>query len=306
ARVVFYLKSPEKLREALKGAGFDRIQTEGLIENGLVRYFMPFNEPGVTFGNSYLGGNFPPFKKGRVDLVYKTLGRMVDVHEIMTDTLRTLGVKYPNYVPKIGMGYNWQYFEGWGSSLLHAIDHFYTRRFENRVQSDFIGLHYYCRLSTHLFGPSQKEREMSEHPLFGDVYPKGIFQLLTTMHRLYPDKPIMVSEIGFSEEADWRRPFWILETVQYILEAKRKGIPVEAVLLWSLVNNLEWDLGLSQRFGLFWEAQLKSPLFERKYLSSWQVWSAVAQALLNPSPQIEKEMQTLLERARKQYGSIRT
>jgi beta-glucosidase len=74
------------------------------------------------------------------------------------------------------------------------------------------------------------------------------------MHAKYPAKEIFVSEVGFSDKSDGRRPYWILDTARYIIEAKSKGIPIIGVLLWSLVNNFEWELGMSQKFGLFSEA----------------------------------------------------
>src|SRR5215469_16197314 len=98
--------------------------------------------------------------------------------------------------------------------------------------------------------------------------------------RSYPNKRIFVSEFGFSDAADGRRPYWILKTSWHILQAIKEGIPVDAVLIWTLVNNFEWNYGMSQKFGLFEEGELRTPLSTRSdKIRSWQAWTTAARAL---------------------------
>ncbi|MDE2071502.1 MAG: glycoside hydrolase family 1 protein [Patescibacteria group bacterium] len=301
-RAVGFLSNKAKIRGALADGGISAQEGTRFVEEGLLKYVMTINEPGVTLGNSYLSGAFPPFKKGRIGLMLKVLNTMVDAHYCMSDQVRELGIDYPACAPKIGIGYFWNYVEGLGSSVAAQWDRYYTNQFERRVESDWIGLHHYCRFAS-LFGPPARDREMSEHPGFGDVYPEGVLTLATRMHRSYPAKPMFISEVGFSDKTDRRRPYWILETVKYILEAKRQGAPIEGVLLWSLVDNFEWDLGMSQHFGLFAEAQLSEPLKSDGSVHSWQVWQAVAELLRRPSTEAQAKIEQLYQRAKMQHAA---
>ena len=125
--------------------------------------------------------------------------------------------------------------------------------------SDFLGIHYYFRWKGPLTSGERRRLDYSDQPSFGDVYPAGIRNVIAYVNSRYPAKPIFISEFGFSEECDLRRPYWILETVRHILEAKRAGMPIKGMLLWTLVSNFERQLGMSQKFGLFSEAELNVP-----------------------------------------------
>jgi beta-glucosidase/6-phospho-beta-glucosidase/beta-galactosidase len=126
--------------------------------------------------------------------------------------------------------------------------------------------------------------------------------LYKEMHGTYPEKQIFVTEFGFSDEKDLRRPYWILETMRYIIEAKKAGVPVKGMLLWSLVNNFEWQLGMDQKFGLFNKSDLKDPLVPSSHgIKSWEAWRVATKAITSPGSESLAELQTCYEAAYKQY-----
>lgn len=309
SKVVEFLSDASALHGALTGH-FSQSEVDRLIAEGMVKYFMPFNEPAVTLGNSYLAGVFPPYKKNRLDLVINTIRRMAEVYAVMEDLVRTLDRHVPkDRAPRIGNGYNWQYFDGLGSSLAHAVvNEWYTRYLEKVVpRSDWMGLHYYCRTASLPGAKDQAGKEYGDHPVFGDIYPPGILDLLQKMHAAYPTKEILVSEIGFSDRGDRRRPHWIMETMRYILEAKRSGVPVTGVLYWSMVDNFEWELGMSQKFGLFSERELETPLaIPIGRVRSWQVLRSIAKCVRCPSgPALERLAELEREAAWQHRAAVR-
>jgi hypothetical protein len=74
------------------------------------------------------------------------------------------------------------------------------------------------------------------------------------------------------------------------------------ILLWSLVDNFEWEKGMTMKFGLFSERELLSLDFEPPQpLRSAPVWSALAQDFLHPSKATSARVGRLRERARAQF-----
>ncbi|HCX38780.1 MAG TPA: hypothetical protein DHS36_00710 [Candidatus Veblenbacteria bacterium] len=91
--------------------------------------------------------------------------------------------------------------------------------------------------------------------------------------------------------------------MRYIIEAKKEGLPIKGILLWSLVNNFEWELGMNNaKFGLFSEKELSEPLVPSKNgVRSWEAWQSSIKAITNPSPESLQELQSYYSKAYKQY-----
>jgi len=296
------LASDDKVRAVLQEVGMDKHSQDKFLAEGLVSYFVSINEPSVLLSSGYLTGAFPPFKRGNIVAMAKVLTELVKAHDTIQDNLKS-GVIKGN--PQVGLTHNWTYFDGALGTIADAIgNRWITNKFEREgLNSDFLGLQYYSRMTTPLL--SRSGRVYSDHPGFGDIYPDGIYELLTKMNAAYPQKEIFVTEFGFSDKADKRRPYWILETMDNILKAKSAGIPVKGALLWSLVSNYEWAYGMDQKFGLFNESELhtqSSPSYTGD-VRSWEAWRATIQALHNPNEKNILELNRIYKKAELQFDS---
>ena len=79
----------------------------------------------------------------------------------------------------------------------------------------------------------------------------GIYRVLQAVYRrTRGNKPLYITENGFSDAADNRRPRAILEHLAMVHRAIGEGIPVRGYLHWSLVDNFEWNDGWGVRFGM--------------------------------------------------------
>jgi beta-glucosidase len=79
----------------------------------------------------------------------------------------------------------------------------------------------------------------------------GMYRVLKQIYRrTQGNKPIYITENGFSDVDDSRRPRATLEHLAMIHRAITEGIPVRGYLHWSLVDNFEWNNGWGVRFGL--------------------------------------------------------
>ena len=126
---------------------------------------------------------------------------------------------------------------------------------------DFLGINNYNRI---LLG-SNGERVLppeSEYTEMGwEVHAPGLRRLLNTLHQRYPAMPLYIIENGaafedvVSEDGvvhDPRRESYLREHIGAVREAIQDGVDVRGYFAWSLLDNFEWALGYSKRFGLIY------------------------------------------------------
>lgn len=304
--VVKFLGNDDKVRSALKD--FSKQDQDKFLAEGLVKYFISINEPTTLTLNGYMAGIFPPFKKFNIPGFKQVLNELVQAHDVTYEKLKELGERQPGGT-KVGLAHNWTHFDGLLGNLVHSqLNERITKKFErDGTMSDFLALQYYCSaflnpLHKPLGPRPRKGMEYGDHPGFGHMYPPGIYDHLKSMNKLYPQKEIFITEFGFVEKDDIRRPHWLLETVRYVLEAKKAGIPIKGMLHWSLVNNFEWEKGMEMKLGLFSEKDLEKPLQPHKdRLSGWEAWQGAISAIVNPTQENLQDLEKIQERARDQY-----
>ncbi|KAM8939531.1 cytosolic beta-glucosidase-like [Pelodytes ibericus] len=89
------------------------------------------------------------------------------------------------------------------------------------------------------------------------VVPWGLRKLLAYIKETLGDPVIYITENGFAQNEspeikDLQRWTYFQETLMEILKAvKLDGVNVKGYFVWSLLDNFEWILGYSVRFGLF-------------------------------------------------------
>jgi beta-glucosidase len=128
---------------------------------------------------------------------------------------------------------------------------------------DFLGINYYTRAIIRADAttgePVTIERDEAERTGMGwEVYPDGLFELLTSLDDAYDLPPLYVTENGaaFPDARsngtvhDPERISYVERHVDAIRRAVDHGVPVHGYFLWSLLDNFEWTHGYSQRFGI--------------------------------------------------------
>ena len=143
---------------------------------------------------------------------------------------------------------------------------------------DMLGVNYYTRTVAKydpkfpIVSAVQTTPEGNEYSGMWEIYPEGIFELLTRIWRDYftslpPGKEpglrkmpeIMITENGVpvpdgldfdGRVRDERRIRYLRNHLFQIHRAMQAGIPVKGYFHWSLMDNFEWNLGYAPRFGL--------------------------------------------------------
>ena len=92
-----------------------------------------------------------------------------------------------------------------------------------------------------------------------EIYPAGIREVLTRLHREYGVQSLFVAENGaaFGDVRTHDGAIHDLDRIGYldaylgeVARAMADGVPVRGYFVWSLLDNFEWAEGYSKRFGL--------------------------------------------------------
>jgi len=130
---------------------------------------------------------------------------------------------------------------------------------------DFLGVNYYTRRVCH--DPSGGEGNRVLHQRDDDnvtdrnweIYPEGLYDLLTWLHKNYDFDTIYIMENGASYDDeishdgrvhDPERIDFVKQHLGVLLRAIEDGVPVMGYFYWTLTDNFEWTFGTSSRFGL--------------------------------------------------------
>jgi beta-glucosidase len=133
---------------------------------------------------------------------------------------------------------------------------------------DFLGVNYYTRAVTRSGKIPEAENlpvsvaiaPKSEWTEMGwEVYPDGLFEILTRIHLNYGPIKLYVTENGASygtgpdasgRVPDEARVRFLRDHFRAARRAIDAGAPLAGYFVWSLLDNFEWDRGYTQRFGV--------------------------------------------------------
>ena len=136
-----------------------------------------------------------------------------------------------------------------------------------RQPLDFIGINYYTRSLTRHDDAAWPVRASGVHPPQAiitqtnwEVFPQGLTDTLLWFRQRYGDIPIYITENGAAFDdppqadngriRDPQRVDYLRIHLLALLEAIRAGVDIRGYMAWSFMDNLEWSLGFSKRFGI--------------------------------------------------------
>lgn len=135
-----------------------------------------------------------------------------------------------------------------------------------RQPLDFVGINYYTRSVTAAGCSYPLETAVVTQPLgtytetHWEVFPQGLTDVLLWFKDTYGELPVYITENGaaffdppVAEAGRVRDPLRIEYLQKHLLavrDAIAAGVDVRGYMLWSLMDNMEWSLGYSKRFGI--------------------------------------------------------
>lgn len=131
---------------------------------------------------------------------------------------------------------------------------------------DFLGINYYTRSVTHANNSYPLEagalrQALATYTETGwEVFPQGLTDTLTWVKSRYGDIPMYITENGaaffdppVAEGDRVRDPLridYLRKHIGAVKAALDAGCDMRGYMVWSLLDNLEWSLGYSKRFGI--------------------------------------------------------
>lgn len=131
---------------------------------------------------------------------------------------------------------------------------------------DYIGVNYYTRSVTKYDAQNyplqvQPVRQNATYTETGwEVYPQGLTDTLTWIRDRYKNPPVYITENGsafydppIAENGvvdDPLRVNYQKKHLRAVSDAIAQGCDIRGYMAWSFMDNLEWSLGFSKRFGI--------------------------------------------------------
>lgn len=150
---------------------------------------------------------------------------------------------------------------------------------------DFVGINYYTRAVVRheetaypLKAVPVRQRNRTHTETGWEVYEQGLVDTLKWFKDRYGDIPLYVTENGaaFYDSPvaetdvveDPLRTTYLQKHLRALHECIEAGVNLKGYYAWSLLDNLEWSLGFSKRFGLYhvdFDTQKRTPKASAKF-----------------------------------------
>jgi len=237
-----------------------------------VKFWLTVNEPTVYVMQAYILGEWPPCLTSAWLAAGRALRNLARAHVAAYRILHRHGpdakVGFAHSAPLIrpcdpARAQDRLAAAVRDAALNRAFFHLIGARRQSRRRAaslDFLGLNYYTRniVRSSGWGLGAVVGRACRLPHHGDdgpasmtgweIYPAGLRATLENFSAY--GLPMMVTENGIATEDDTVRREYIRRHLAVLGEAIDAGIDVIGYLHWSLIDNFEWALGTTARFGL--------------------------------------------------------
>ena len=124
---------------------------------------------------------------------------------------------------------------------------------------DFLGVNYYSRsVASADASWDSAHSGLARTEMGWEIYPDGLTELLLRLHRDYAVPPLYVKENGGAFKDEWvdgqvhdaDRVAYIASHIAAVGDALAQGVNMAGYMVWSLLDNFEWNSGYSKRFGI--------------------------------------------------------
>lgn len=247
----------------------------------LVAEWVTINEPNVYLEGAYSSGSFPPHKVS-LKAYFKGLKHMSTAHIKAYKSIHRIR-KDCGYAGEtlVGFAKHVRVFDTIGSGILPKLSRglvdysFNTITLEAMINGrfifpigcgsypygrgkfcDYLGINYYTRdmigftwKPTRVFADITVREGAELNDMGWEIYPEGLYILCRKYYEAYA-LPVFITENGICDEGDNKRSRFIYDHLEQVKMLREDGVDVRRYYHWSLLDNFEWEFGLTPKFGL--------------------------------------------------------
>ena len=126
---------------------------------------------------------------------------------------------------------------------------------DNRI--DFWGVNYYYRMHVRFRLRPSRPFDMlfvprSKHGLSDmgwEIYPRGLYKCCRWLR--FTKRPLIITENGIAADDDTVRVRFLERHLKFLDRLRAEGMDIRGYYYWSMLDNYEWLVGETVRFGLF-------------------------------------------------------
>ena len=220
----------------------------------LVDNWNTFNEPDVYLTNSRLLGNFPPFVKS-LGRFRKTLNNMSRAHRLAVPIIKNACPTAPVGISKNCVKFVAENALGWLPAKIadYVFMDYITSYFMEG--NDYFGMSYYAKISltpypiTEIDMPGKLAQLKRPHDKMWEYDPNGMKESIERFWQKYK-LPIIITESGICTDDSQVRINSIKDYLSILHQCQQNGIDIKGYFHWTTMDNFEWNLGPTYKFGL--------------------------------------------------------
>ncbi|HLS34845.1 MAG TPA: glycoside hydrolase family 1 protein [Bacillota bacterium] len=247
----------------------------------LVSDWITINEPNVYAEGTYSAGNYPPNKPNFLQF-FKCAKYMAKAHILTYQSIHQIRKERGfSGQTMVGVANHLRIFDRKKGDFLakiptKVVDYIFHDIFMEAMiygkfkfpigfgtyplgkdtYCDFMGINYYTRdiikfsfNPFRLFSKLTVKENTPTNDLGWELYPEGLYRICKKAWDDY-GFPIFITENGTCDAKDDFRGQYIYDHLHVVKRLIDDGVDVQRYYHWSLIDNFEWDEGLTPRFGL--------------------------------------------------------
>jgi beta-glucosidase len=238
----------------------------------LLGWACTINEINLIGVMGYALGSSPPGVKDDFARHLAVNDTMARAHRLAVDALRSGPGDFP---VGLTLSMDEMVAEPGGEEVLAAAQEILEDRFLRATEGDdFIGVQCYSRVH---FGPEGQAPNEVGVPLTQmgyEYWPQGV-EHCARRAAAVSGLPVLLTESGIATNDDAERIRYISEVLRGVRRALDDGVDIRGYFVWSLIDNFEWSLGFTPKFGLH---SVDPETFSRQAKPSASWYGAVARA----------------------------
>jgi beta-glucosidase len=227
---------------------FARFVTRATAHIGdVIGWACTINELNLIGVNGYMNGSSPPGVKDDILRSLAVNDTIVNAHRAAVEALRSGPGDFP---VGLTLSMDEMVADPGGETVLEAAQEILEDRFMRGTEGDdFIGVQCYSRIH---FGPEGQAPNDPNVPLTEmgyEYWPQGVEHCARRAAGI-TGIPVLLTESGIATNNDPERIAYLTEVLRGVRRAIDDGVDIRGYFVWSLLDNFEWSLGFTPKFGL--------------------------------------------------------